>query len=198
MIEKVFSNFIDFDFLDIDCQKIENYCYQLKEEDNTGIIKSNCSGWHSRQFFQNDFDYTQKSLFVNAIEKKLEDFSLNLNLNRKLIVTDFWVNINSTGAFNLPHMHPGSLLSGCLYIKVPKEKSGEIIFENPIFDLIWSYCSRWNIKEKDFNDMFTLKWYHTPEMKKCLIFPSWLKHSVAVNLSNEDRISIAFNVGVSN
>lgn len=193
MIENVFSNFIDYDFLDFDCRAIEKYCYDLKKHDEIGIVKSNTNGWHSKQFFQQQFDETQKKLFINKLEEKLNKLSLHLNYG--LTVTDFWININSSGSLNVSHSHPGSLLSGCFYVKVPEENSGNLVFENPIFDLIWAYCARWNIKEEEINKISTLKWYHQPKENKCIIFPSWLKHSVEVNRSNEDRISIAFNVG---
>ncbi|MFN7501978.1 MAG: putative 2OG-Fe(II) oxygenase [Dolichospermum sp.] len=29
-----------------------------------------------------------------------------------------------------------------------------------------------------------------------LIFPSWLLHGVEMNMSNEDRVCISFNIGI--
>ena len=45
----------------------------------------------------------------------------------------------------------------------------------------------------NFKDFIALQ----PEIGTAIIFPSELMHSVEVNQSNEDRISIAFNLSVS-
>ena len=89
-----------------------------------------------------------------------------------------WGNISSFTHSNQIHNHITSLtfsdqqLSGVVYLKVPKN-SGKILFYNP-FNVNIQYC-------------------FTPKENEIFLFPSVLYHSVEPNLSQEDRISIAFN-----
>jgi uncharacterized protein (TIGR02466 family) len=40
------------------------------------------------------------------------------------------------------------------------------------------------------------KWHIEPELGKLIIFPSWLMHYVEDNNSQEDRLSMAFNIAL--
>ena len=51
------------------------------------------------------------------------------------------------------------------------------------------------IEENNFFNSMT--WEVTPEEGKLMIWPSWLLHYVKPNLSDDTRISIAFNTTVS-
>jgi len=137
--------------------------------------------------------YDQKSKDIKGTKK----FSTEIKCNFNLYVANYWININSPNSYNKSHCHPSSFLSGCLYIKVPDKNCGSIIFENPSCDLISSYMEFYYKLSDEYSNLFPLNWVHEPIEGKCLIFPSWLKHSVEPNLSKEDRISISFNVGIS-
>lgn len=196
MIENIFSIPIDFDFLDVDCRTIEKICYDEKNKDPKGNKLSNAFGWQSKSFDSKNYEKNHQELFLNKILFKTNNFANQIGLNFKLKITNYWININSTNGYNDAHTHPGSILSGCLYIKVPKENCGSIIFENANAELIESYMYHWHKKTDEFSDTFSTSWVHQPMESKCLIFPSWLKHSVKPNLSDDDRISISFNSGV--
>ena len=49
-----------------------------------------------------------------------------------------------------------------------------------------------NLLEKSYFNSFEI------EENVLLLFPSWLKHYVNPNLSNEDRISLSFNTNFKN
>ena len=196
MIENIFSIPIGFELLDVDCRIIEKICYDEKIKDPKGNKASNVFGWQSKSFNYENYEKNHEKLFLNKILLKLNEFSNQIGLNFNLNISNYWININSTNSYNITHTHPGSLLSGCLYIKVPKENCGSIIFENTNTELINSYMYHWHKKNSEFNNTFSTSWVHQPIESKCLIFPSWLRHSVEPNLSNDDRISISFNSGV--
>ena len=79
-----------------------------------------------------------------------------------------------------------------LWIKCPKN-SGNILFDNPTaFQSnreIDSYTAEFREK---FN--FYQAYFFPPTEGRILIFPSHLLHKVEENNSNEDRISVSFNI----
>ena len=108
--------------------------------------------------------------------------------NIQVEITSSWVNIHKKGDWAQSHKHMNSVLSGVVYLKVP-ENSGDILFESPIElfgpTLIFNYQSNNILNRGEYS--------FTPKKSKLYLFPSHLKHSVLQNLSNDDRISLAFN-----
>jgi uncharacterized protein (TIGR02466 family) len=92
----------------------------------------------------------------------------------------------------MPHVHPFCLMAGIYYIKLPKD-SGRLVFENPIqqHDFVMLPDT-----VKKFNSVNSGYWYAEPKEGDLIMFPSWLRHYVEPNNSNEDRISIAFNLEI--
>lgn len=101
-----------------------------------------------------------------------------------------WVNINSNGCYNVRHHHADgvNLLSGVFYVKVP-ENSGDIIFYDPRPAMIHSMAG---MKYYGQGRMSTYKM--SIKENRLLYFPSWLEHEVEPNNTDENRISISFDV----
>ena len=163
-----------------------DYAYNLKEKDKFSARRSNYGGWQSTPFYLNDRDDKLQDFLVNCLT------SLPFINQKTQIFPTAWVNINSPGSFNLKHSHPTSDLSGVLWIKCP-ENCGNIWFESPMcyqtFKEIESYTQ--DFKDKNRYDHS----YWIPPMEgRIIIFPSHLEHDVRENLSNEDRISVSFNI----
>ena len=103
-----------------------------------------------------------------------------------------WFNINSPESYNDKHCHPNSDLAGVLWVKIP-ENSGDFIFNSPYeynsFIEMHSYTDDLLKESKYYNT------YKYPPREGCiLIFPAHLQHRVKKNESNEDRVSISFNI----
>jgi len=103
-----------------------------------------------------------------------------------------WVNRNPKGASNSRHTHIAFtgkplFLSGVYYVKVP-ENSGRIRFYDP--RMISS------INPPDYEYYHESSQYHfiIPHEDMIIFFPSWFEHDVEENKSNEERISIGFNI----
>ena len=163
-----------------------DYAYELKRSQSEGNIISNRGGWQSSSFQVKNEDNILHSLIINS----LASFP-NIKESYDMFV-DAWININPTGSYNVKHNHPTSDLAGVLWVKCSKD-CGDIVFDNPNnfkeFNTINSY-------EKQFKDNNRI--YHTycfpPVEGKILIFPSHIDHNVEENKSNEDRISVSFNI----
>ena len=170
--------------------KIQNqlidYCYNLREKDPVGNIISNRGGWQSHPFkVENHND-----ILHNFLIKSLTNFP-NIKKDVKFSVTA-WININGNGDFNLTHCHPTSTLSSVLWIKCP-DNCGDIEFVSPYqysaFEEVDSY-----IDDFKKNNLLDHTVYINSKEGKMIVFPSHLHHLVNPNKSQEDRISVSFNI----
>ena len=102
-----------------------------------------------------------------------------------------WVNRNPKGARNSRHTHitytRNLLLSGVYYVKVPKD-SGRIRFYDP------RNISIMNPPDYEYYHDSQLYNFIEPQEDMILFFPSWFEHDVEENKSNDERISIGFNI----
>ena len=163
-----------------------DYAYKLKVEDPVGSIISNRGGWQSHSFEIHKED----DILHNLLKNSLTSFpSIKADLR---ISIDAWVNINKPGDYNSKHDHPTSNLSGVLWIKTPKN-SGAIEFDSPISFQAHSELNAYNNDFKNKNNIFH-RYYFEPTEGNMLVFSSCLIHDVKKNLSQEDRISVSFNI----
>ena len=142
--------------------------YNLKEK-SPGVQKSNSGGWHSENIL-NLMSFTSlKRVIQYTIQKE--------NLLNNVDFHSMWGNINPTSSWNERHNHSGYALSGCYYIQIGFTAGNFLIEED--------------------NDYFNLPSTTeiVPETGMLILFDAEYYHSVNTNLSNYDRISIAFNLG---
>lgn len=99
-----------------------------------------------------------------------------------------WANINPTGAKNTPHTHPNNFLSGVYYVVTPGT-SGRIQFQDPRPQAGVMMPPTAQPSPYVSNEV-------TVEAKpgRFVLFPGWLVHGVPTNTTEQDRISISFNV----
>ena len=170
----------------INNQEIKDYCLYLK--DNTkGVNISNRGGWHSSEILL-PMPQDLRSLFSN-----LEIF-VNENCFKDIGVPNlkfgnFWVNVNYPGSYNIAHDHQNSILSGVYYVSVPFDNMGDLVLhrgDNAEY-FLKSNVERISTRS---NSLIAVK---KPIESVFYIFPSWVKHYVESNISQGDRISIAFN-----
>jgi|LWDU01.1.fsa_nt_gi uncharacterized protein (TIGR02466 family) len=94
---------------------------------------------------------------------------------------------NNTG-MSKPHVHPGALLSGVLYLKIPdsndeRDSAGKLHFLDPRPGAGFSK-----------NEYTPSESIAATKEGSGIIFPSWLAHYVTPTNSDEERISIAVNL----
>ena len=107
----------------------------------------------------------------------------------RLGLREIWINVNRPLSYNHPHTHNGSHISGVYVVKKPLD-SGNFFMYDPRVQLN-------GIVEPKTTMGKRLKIYNMQE-GDILFFPSWLSHSVDLNNSNEDRITISFNLNWTN
>ena len=168
---------------------LKDYCYEVQSKDQ-GRKKTNVLGYQS-----NPLDLRDPILqpLINHIEFEAYRYARSfLTYDRPLKVESMWVNINHTNSYNKSHTHPQSYFSGVYYVSKP-EDSGHITFTHPNTDLMGSYWPFIN-DQKEFTPLNSSEWSMYSKEGDCLIFPSFYRHHVDPNLSEEDRISISFNI----
>lgn len=99
-------------------------------------------------------------------------------VQKPLVVSEMWANINDRHCYNGNHTH-GGILSGVLYLQCPSN-SGRLILCNPAV-------------RSDGHLIRSSNYPITPESLALILFPSWLEHYVEPNQNTDPRISISFN-----
>jgi uncharacterized protein (TIGR02466 family) len=157
------------------------------QQTHKGVEVSNVGGYQSRGNFYTEDDSFEP--FRQKIWQHIEDavgtYTDGIELydiiasGDSLRLMNIWFNVNTPGAFNHVHVHPGSLLSGVLWIKTPKG-SGDLMFRDP--SEMNNYCLGVNCVA------------FPPKEGTMILFPSHVPHNVGVNESEETRISLSFNL----
>ena len=182
----IFSNLLCVDTLDLNNTELEAYAKNLSQS-TEGRKYTNRGGWQS-EFIDEEPEVQD---LIQEINGRLEALRSTLHFrdDLDLRVESMWVNVNHPYSYNAPHTHPNSYMSGVYYVKVPKN-SGDLVLKHPS-NLQSIFTPSGVIKS--YNEYNCSKWNITPEAGKLIMFPSWIEHEVAQNLSGEDRLSIAFN-----
>jgi uncharacterized protein (TIGR02466 family) len=168
--------------LNFDTLKVAEQCFNI-EKNRASDNKSNVGGYQTQiSWDENEDFYNCKNLICETLDDIISTCFIN---TKSLTLDNCWININRTGNYNSVHYHPGSFLSGCLYIQT-EDDSGDIVFERP--DLAGHYTA--GVKEP----FFGMDVGYKPTDGLILIFPSWVPHYVTASTSNKPRISLAFNV----
>jgi uncharacterized protein (TIGR02466 family) len=109
-------------------------------------------------------------------------------LDRKLKLDSLWVNQLPVGGLHRAHIHPHSVLSGTLYVGVPKG-SGSIAFEDPRLPMMMAAPSRENGAREDLQTIVSIE----PRPGMLLLWESWLRHEVLAGNGRGERLSVSFN-----
>ena len=110
------------------------------------------------------------------------------DLGRKPRLDSLWVNLLKSGGHHSGHIHPNSIISGALYVEVPKG-SGDIRFEDPRLPLMMAAPPR----DKDAPEAVRQFVTVAPRPALLLMWESWLRHEVLPGSGRGERLSISFN-----
>jgi uncharacterized protein (TIGR02466 family) len=113
---------------------------------------------------------------------------LGFDLGRKPKLDSLWVNLLRPGGHHSAHIHPHSILSGTLYVEVPKG-SGPIRFEDPRLPMMMAAPVRREDAAEELRSFVSIE----PSAGLLLMWESWLRHEVLPGSAKADRLSISFN-----
>jgi uncharacterized protein (TIGR02466 family) len=172
-----------------DRQKWIQQCYEKREE-TPGRQLSNHGGWQSGAFFYNHEYGVQWTPLMDQLLTQLINIDVFQPLKDRLTHYQGWININQYGNYNGMHVHSCSFISLVYYLQTDPH-AGNIVFHHP-FKMQMYY----NYDNTPFYGKYPLDIEITPEDGMILIFPSYLPHSVNHSRSNNDRISLAFDLSL--
>jgi uncharacterized protein (TIGR02466 family) len=110
------------------------------------------------------------------------------NIARKPRLDSLWVNLLRGSGHHSAHIHPHSIISGTLYVEVPKG-SGAIRFEDPRLPMMMAAPARHAGAPEELQPFVTIQ----PRPGLLLLWESWLRHEVMPAAAKGDRLSISFN-----
>ena len=122
----------------------------------------------------------------NFLGEAVDKFTKNvLQSKQRLVITQSWANRNPKGSKHHEHVHPNSIISGVMYFQI-NEKLPPIQFSKANQDGM-------KLDPIKYNHVNSESFMLPCKPGELILFPSSLKHSVPINMSEEDRISVSFN-----
>ena len=131
------------------------------------------------------------TIFFNKI---IFDYLKFLKLeHHEFEISGCWANISRINYSHHNHSHQNNFISGVYYVQTEEEKSDKIHFNDPREQnkVLVPTPSEQTI----YNSNGALL---DAKVGRAYLFPSWLRHKVPVNKSNNERISVAFNAMFKN
>ena len=129
-----------------------------------------------------------------ALNKHVSAFAEDLQFDlagKKLKLDSLWINILPEGGIHTSHIHPHSVISGTTYVAMPDGASA-IKFEDPRHAMMMAAPVRKTDARQEMQSFI----YVAPDVGDVLLWESWLRHEVPMNMAEVDRISVSFNYGL--
>jgi len=143
-------------------------------------------GWQSEQTLHEREEFQELVSCVNDATKSILRF---LRIGREVLeITGCWATVLAKRAIHKAHSHPNNFLSGVYYVRVGPgtntinfhdPRSQTRVIRPPVIELTAENTDQVVVSVANGT---------------LLMFPSYLEHSVDANMSEEERISISFNV----
>lgn len=181
----------------IDAAELEASCWSIAEDDEAGQNWCDENGYPGYTSYASLTDLPYRfPIFkdlVKCLDKHVKAFAKELAFDlegKPLMLEDIWINILPPGGIHTSHIHPHSVISGTTYVAVPPGASA-LKLEDPRLPMMMAAPPR----RKDAAPELQPFTYVTPEPADVLLWESWLRHEVPLNMAKEERISVSFNYG---
>ena len=171
--------------LQLDNNTLAQHIIQWSQQDQ-GVKKTNMNGWHSTTDMHTKLEY---KVLVDELYKMQHEIFQEEWLDRKPMLGNMWANINYSGGYNRPHVHPNCLFSGVYYVKT-QPQCGELVVNDPRPGIQTMMPTR---KSGQPPKHLWREAHIEPVTGRLIMFPAWLWHCVEENKSNDMRISVSFN-----
>ncbi len=183
----LFTTYLAVEQLDVNNEKLAEYALEL-EDIGDGRTVSNQGGFQSN-------DIMDPPEVLEPLYNKITNFGNELCERigiAPVVLYNMWVNVNRYRDFNWPHSHNQAIISGVYYVKTP-ENSGKIAVRDPRAGFTIQWGSRFADKIHDLYNQNMIIELDVKE-RDLIIFPGFLDHFVKPSTSDEERISISFDI----
>ena len=181
----------------VNYEELEEECLGIAEDDEAGQTWCEENGYPGYTSYASLNDLPWRSPIFADLEKALDkhvaafvaDLGFDLQ-GKKLKCDSFWINILPEGGMHSSHIHPHSVISGTTYVAMP-EGTSALKLEDPRLPMMMTTPLRLKTAGQELQSFVYVK----PNVGEVLLWESWLRHEVPMNMAEEDRISVSFNYG---
>lgn len=175
--------------------EIEQACRSLAVDDAAGIRWCARHGYPGYTSYASLNDLPWRFPVFKALARQLDrhvaafasDLALDLG-GRKLTLDSLWVNVLPQGGAHASHIHPHSVISGTLYVAMPKGAAA-LKLEDPRHAAMMAHPPRKASAPRELQSFVSV----ATSPGELLLWESFVRHEVPVNRSAEERISVSFN-----
>ena len=175
--------------------ELEESCLLLADEDEAGrrwCREHNYRGYTSYASL-NDLPSRDPRFadLVRLLNRHVAAFAADCAFDlggRRLKLDSLWVNVLKPGGAHSGHIHPHSVVSGTVYVAVPKG-SGALKLEDPRLPMLMAAPPRVADAPESLRNFV----YAEPSPGSVFLWESWLRHEVVPGTGRGERISISFN-----
>lgn len=185
------------DFGSIDLAELDASCRSIAEDDEAGQSWCAENGYPGYTSYASLTDLPWRfPVFADAVaalDQHVAAFAEDLEFDlegKRLALEDIWINVLPEGGMHGSHIHPHSVISGTAYVSMPDGASA-LKLEDPRSARMMAAPAR----RKDARDELRSFAYVAPEAGEVLLWESWLRHEVPMNMAEGERISVSFNYG---
>ncbi len=179
----------------ISADELEKSCYAIAQDDDAGQDWCETEGFPGYTSYASLSDLPWRfpifSDLVKVLDAHVASFAKDLEFDldgRDLKLEDIWINILPEGGIHTAHIHPHSVISGTTYVAMP-EGTSALKLEDPRLQMMMASPGR----NKDAREELRQFIYAKPAVGDVLMWESWLRHEVPMNMAEEERISVSFN-----
>ena len=181
----------------LDLAELEATCLSVADDDEAGQVWCEENGYPGYTSYASLDDLPWRfSIFkdlVKVLDKHVAAFAKDLAFDlgdKKLKLDSLWINILPTGGTHSSHIHPHSVISGTTYVAMP-EGASALKLEDPRSARMMAAPPRKTKAPRELKSFI----YVAPKVGDVLLWESWLRHEVPLNMADEERISVSFNYG---
>jgi len=179
----------------VDAGELAASCLAIAEDDEAG------QEWCEREGYPGYTSYASLTdlpwrfpIFadlVAALDGHVAAFADDLALDLgegKLALEDIWINILPEGGSHGSHIHPHSVISGTTYVAMP-EGTSALKLEDPRSGRMMAHPPRRKDAPEELRTFVSI----APEVGEVLLWESFVRHEVPMNMAQDERISVSFN-----
>jgi hypothetical protein len=132
--------------------------------------------------------------FFDYVISQSRDYMDTMNVNSSSYKFDypfsFFAKVGKGSSHDI-HTHPNSIISGVFYLEC-NDNSAPIIFKDP--RAYYKYIHYEQIFGRKDGYYLLPEYVVKPKPGMLLLFPAWLEHEVPKQLSDENRVTLVFNL----
>lgn len=179
----------------LDLTELEQSCLVIAEDDEAGQTWCEENGYLGYTSYASLTDLPWRfpifADLVKILDHHVAEFVKDLEFDldgRALVLEDLWINILPAGGTHSSHIHPHSVISGTTYVAMP-EGASALKLEDPRLSCMMAAPTRAKTARAELQPFIYVK----PNVGDVLLWESWLRHEVPMNMAEDERISVSFN-----